>query len=79
LQAFYQSDDHGGWGDRLMPTCSNQPAQAKALSLRSTPPRENRLALALIIVLSGATLSVMATTSALSRHHADQLTALTLR
>ena len=50
--------------------------RTRSLALRVDRTADNRFALALIMLLSVATVSVLATTSALSRHHAS-LVALT--
>ncbi len=51
--------------------------RTRSLALRVDRGRESRLALALIMLLSLATLSVLAATRALSQHHASELATLT--
>jgi hypothetical protein len=64
----------GGWGLRLMRDNKNHgvrriPADAERLS----PAREGRLRLALVALLSLATMSILATTNSVSRQHAESL------
>ena len=51
--------------------------RTRSLALRVDRASENRFALALIMLLAFATVSVLASTSALSRHHASELLILT--
>ncbi len=50
-------------------------ARAVALPLRHEAARASRCALALVVLLGLATVSVLATTSALSQAHAERLAA----
>lgn len=46
---------------------------AASRGLRFDPVRENRLALGLVVLVIGATVSIVATTSTLSRHMNHQI------
>jgi hypothetical protein len=60
-----------------MQTMSSKSRRTRTLTLRVDRASENRFALALVMLLTVATISVLATTSALSRHHASELLILT--
>jgi len=57
-------------------TRPNGASRTRSLALRIDRTEENRLALALVLLLSLATLTVLATTSALSRHHIGEIAML---
>jgi hypothetical protein len=56
-------------------TCRHGENDAASRALRFDPVRENRLAVSLVVLVSFATVSVVAATSALSRHTADRIAA----
>lgn len=60
-----------------MPTPSSSIRWAPAYTARLQAASERRLSLALVALLGLATLSVLATTSALSQHHAREVASLT--
>ena len=47
--------------------------RASAVALRIEPERESRFTVVLVALLGFATMSILATTSALSRHHAEAI------
>ena len=53
-------------------TPSKTSRRIRSLALRADPARESRFALGLIVLIGLATISVLATTSALSHHHASE-------
>lgn len=61
----------------MQSTRSRSVSRARSLTLRVDRASERRFALVLITLMSLATISVLATTSPLSRHHAGDLVALT--
>ena len=63
----------------MQPTISKSARRTPSLALRVDRAGESRRALALIMLLSLATMSVLATTSAMSQHHARDREMLTLR
>ena len=61
----------------MPPMSSKSHQRPRSLALRVDRASENRFAVVLIMLLAFATVSVLATTSALSRHHATELLILT--
>jgi hypothetical protein len=63
----------------MQSTRTRSGSRTRSLTLRVDRASERRFALALITLMSLATISVLATTSALSRQHAGHLVALNPR
>jgi hypothetical protein len=62
----------GGWGPRLMYVFTTRGSRhISANAARIPSMREGRLTLALVGLLSIATMSILATTTSLSRQHAE--------
>ena len=61
----------------MQPPMLKSARRTPSLALRVDRAGESRRALALIMLLSLATMSVLATTSAMSHHHARQVFTLT--
>ena len=60
----------------MQTTKPNGVSRTRSLALRIDRAEENRLALGLTLLLSLATFTVLAATSALSRHHIDDIARL---